>query len=188
MLCSFSAYSQTTNTPIIGTTIKLSAYRLAADAGRMNDFKSGEKIFIYGVEKQYFKSKDSLGRKILILQSDFFRPDSLIKFFAKEIEIAEKIEKEKEDAIKAKEKEAIENIKEYLEKNGSIIDRYCFEFQDIRIGMSKFVFKLVKKEKPLSINYTKTEYGTDEQWVYPNYVYYYFYNDKLKVIQEQDNR
>lgn len=184
MLCYISAYSQTVKPTVIGLTIRESPYRLFIDAANINDFKTGEKVLIDGVEKEYFKSKDSLGRKILILQSDFLRPDSLIKFFAKEIELADKIEKEKAEAIKAKEKEAYNKAEAHINKYGSNIDKYCFMYKKLMIGMSKLAFGWVKQEKPISINYTKTEYGKDEQWVYPNNTYYYFSNDKLTAIQE----
>lgn len=178
MLCCVSSYAQ-----VVGTTIRESPYRLFTDASPINDFKPGEKVLLYGVEKEYFKSKDSLGRKILILKYDFFNPDSLLKFFAKDIELEEKLEKQKEDDIKAKQKEAYDNAKAIINKYGSNIDKYCFMYKKLMIGMSTLAFGWVKQEKPISINYTKTEYGKDEQWVYPNNTYYYFSNDKLTAIQ-----
>jgi hypothetical protein len=38
--------------------------------------------------------------------------------------------------------------------------------------------------EPDDINKTTTEFGTDEQWVYPNYKYLYFENGILVTIQE----
>ncbi|WP_199120537.1 hypothetical protein [Pedobacter sp. ASV28] len=186
MLYCISAYAQTVKPPVIGTTIRQSPYRLFVDAAFINEFNSGEKVLLTGVEDEYFKSMDSLGRKILILKSDFVRPDSLLKFFAEELVLIEKIKKEKEEAVRAKEKEAYDNAKAHINKYGSNIDKYCFMYKKLMIGMSKLVFGWVKQEKPITINYTETEYGRDEQWVYPNYVYYYFSKGKLTAIQSSE--
>lgn len=179
MLYLVSAHAQTVKPPVIGTTIRESPYRLFVDAAFINEFKSGEKVLLTGVEEEYFKSKDSLGRKILILKSDFIRPDSLMKFFEEELALIDKIKKEKE-------KKNHDAIMDYINKYGSKTDVYCFMVKDIKIGMSQFVFKLIKTENPISINYTETEYGRDEQWVYPNNVYYYFKKGKLTAIQASE--
>lgn len=184
MLSYIHAYPQVIKTYVIGTTIKQSPYKLFTDAATIGDFNIGEKIWITGIEKDFFRSKDNLGRTVFTLQSNLLRPDSLINVFNKELAFIEKIEKEKEDLIRAEEKKAYENVNDYLKKYGSNIDKYCFKHQEIMIGMNKLVFGWVKKEKPISINYTTTKYSKDEQWVYPKYVYYYFSNGKLTAVQD----
>lgn len=176
--------AQAIKTYVIGTTNKVSPYQLFTDAATIGDFKAGEKIWITGINNEYFRSKDKNGRTVFTFKSNLINPDSLSLAFAKDLALIEKIEEEKRTAIIAQEKEAESKVKSYLSKSGSKIDKYCFNNKEIMIGMSELIFVWVKKEFPVSKNITKTRYGVDEQWVYPDNRYYYFTNKKLPAVQE----
>lgn len=58
--------------------------------------------------------------------------------------------------------------------------------EGVRIGMSKQDVLDSIWGKPIKKNITTNKYGTREQWVYSNYNYLYFENDKLVSIQTSE--
>lgn len=84
-------------------------------------------------------------------------------------------EKEAEEAKKAKEESEIEAKEKARKKQ-----------QGVKIGMSKQDVLDSSWGEPLKKNITTTKYGTYEQWVYENYNYLYFENDKLVSIQTNE--
>lgn len=85
------------------------------------------------------------------------------------------IEEEKEEAANAA-KEAEETAKEKRRKKQ----------EGVIVGMSKQDVLDSSWGKPIKKNITTTQYGTREQWVYPNYNYLYFENGKLTSIQTNE--
>ncbi|MCX2575065.1 SH3 domain-containing protein [Pedobacter sandarakinus] len=183
----FVSTAQVIKTYVIGTTIKESRYKLFTDAAYIGTFKSGEKIWITEIKNEYFRSRDKNGTTVYTLQSNLNNPDSLKVAFAKDLNFMDSLQNEIKRKTREEEVLQEQKINEYVKKYGSNIDKYCLMRGEIMIGMSKLVFGWVKKEKPVTINITKTKYGSSEQYVFPEYKYYYFTNDKLTAIQDQKN-
>lgn len=178
------AKAQQVKTYMRGEVIQDGFYQLFTDAGRFGDLKKGEIVLITGIEKEYFRFDYKDNRSVVTLKTNFRNPDSLVKTFINKIKHQDSLDLVLKNKATLEEQEKIQAVNSYLKKYGTNIDRYCFKEKKIMIGMSALIFGWVKREKPLEINRTTTKYGTDEQWVYPKYVYYYFTNRKLTAIQD----